>query len=215
MINIIDNYKYSRFLGAYVQTARKSLANVAVFCTADAGPTLNRETFVIAMSRNSGMDYADLGTRRGEREFKGSLLSDANVEEAIRRCQFGDPWYRRRYLTKEQEADAIDEATKRWEREQRTLSDELEQLTREAKSSKPDEKKRVTEAKRRLREHKATKRRQIENNVRDYAQRPDELAPDQLARIEEDLRKLPELILTDDYAPVENLLAPVARERDL
>jgi spermidine synthase/MFS family permease len=215
MINIIDNYKYSRFLGAYVQTARKSFANTAVFCTANAGPTSNRETFVIAMSRNADMDYLDLGTRRGEREFEGSLLTDAQVQEAIRRCQFADPWYRRRYLTKEQESTASSEAAKQWESERQSLSDEIDRLTREAKTANPEDKKRVTEAKRRLREHTAAKRRHIENHVREYAERPDTLTSDQLAKIEVDLRKVSELILTDDYAPVENLLAPVARERDL
>jgi MFS family permease/spermidine synthase len=85
MINIIDNYKYSKFLGAYVQTARKSFANVTVFCTADAGPTQNRETFVIAMSLNKDMDYADLGTRRGEREFQGSVFTDSELDTAIER----------------------------------------------------------------------------------------------------------------------------------
>jgi hypothetical protein len=223
MINIIDNYKYSRFLGAYVETARKSFASVAVFCTVDDGPSQNRETFVIAMSHNKDMDYSDLGTRRGERPFQGSLLTEDQLEEAIRRCRFDDPWYRRRYLTKGQEADAIEAATKRWEREQQDLNDELTRLaalqkpkpTREADSSNSDATQRITKARQKLRDHNTGRRRQIENYVRDFARGPDALAPDQLARIEADLRGLPELTLTDDYAPVENLLAPVAREREL
>jgi MFS family permease len=214
MINIIDNFKHSKFLGAYAETARKSFATVAVFCTADDGPSQNRETFVIGMAREP-LDFSFLGSRRGERYFEGSMLSDEEMAEAVRRCRFDDPWYRRHYLTNAQESAAIDEATKRWERERERLDEELKSLAREKKSSKPDDQKLVAEAKRRLREHTSSKRRQIETAVRQHAQRPDALSPDQLAEIERDFQSLPERILTDDYAPVENLLAPVARERDL
>jgi MFS family permease len=214
MINIIDNFKYSKFLGSYAETAQKSFATVAVFCTAEDGPSQNRETFVIAMARQP-LDFSFLGSRRGERYFEGSMLSDEDMAEAIRRCRFDDPWYRRRYLSKGQEADAIDDATKRWEREHERLGEDLKNLSRETKQSKSDDQKRVAEAKRRVREHTSSKRRQIEAAVRQQAQRPDALSAEQLAEIEADMRALPVRILTDDYAPVENLLAPVAREREL
>ena len=213
MINIIDNFKYSGFLGAYVQTARKTFGGVAVFCTAEGGtPSDNRETFVIAMSAQP-LDLADLGSRAAERRFEGTMLTDEQIEEAIRRSRFDDPWYRRRYLTKEQEAEVTDEETKTWELKRQRLNDELDRLTREAKSSKQEDQHHIAEAQRRLREHSATRRRQIENAMREHAKRPDVLAREQLARMEADLRALPELILTDDFAPVENLLAPVARDR--
>lgn len=85
MINIIDNYKYSKFLGAYVQTARMSFANVVVFCTADDGPSQNRETFVIAMSQDKDLEYSALGSRKGERFFQGSVFTESEMEETIRR----------------------------------------------------------------------------------------------------------------------------------
>jgi predicted membrane-bound spermidine synthase len=86
MINIIDNYEYSLFLGAYVQTARKTFPGVAVFCTQEGGePSTSRDTFVIAMS-NQSIDYTDLGSRPGESRLeKGSLFTDEHVRTAIER----------------------------------------------------------------------------------------------------------------------------------
>ncbi len=84
MINIIDNYKYSQFLGAYVRTAGKTFDGVAVFCTAEGEPTESRETFVIAMSAEP-LDLSKLGSRPGERRFEGTLLSAEQVEEAVKR----------------------------------------------------------------------------------------------------------------------------------
>jgi spermidine synthase len=78
MINIIDNFKYGKFLGAYVNTAREVFPSIDVFCTTDDGPSNSRETFVIAMS-NFVIDYVDLGTRRGERFFQGSVLTDEEI----------------------------------------------------------------------------------------------------------------------------------------
>jgi hypothetical protein len=85
MINIIDNFKHAKFLGAYVRTAQLTFRNVSVFCTEFGGPSESRETFVIAMS-NSDIDYSDLGTRRGEREFEGSLLTEKDVAVALERA---------------------------------------------------------------------------------------------------------------------------------
>ena len=79
MINIIDNFKHGKFLGAYVKTAHDSFGGIAVFCTAANGPGESRETFVIAMSKQY-LDFSDLGSRRGEREFEGSVLSKAELE---------------------------------------------------------------------------------------------------------------------------------------
>jgi MFS family permease len=86
MINIIDNYEYSLFLGAYVQTARKTFPGVAVFCTQEGGePSDSRDTFVIAMS-NQPIDYSDLGSRPGESRLeKGSLLTEEHVRTSIER----------------------------------------------------------------------------------------------------------------------------------
>jgi spermidine synthase len=79
MINIIDNFKYAKFLGAYVRTASETFTGVAVFCTSRTGPKETRETFVIAMSQNP-LDYSELGSRRGERDFEGSVLSETDLE---------------------------------------------------------------------------------------------------------------------------------------
>lgn len=84
MINIIDNYKYAKFLGAYVRTASETFPGVGVFCTTKGGPGRTRETFVIAMS-NSDIDYSNLGAEPGEREFKGTLLSDEVLETIAER----------------------------------------------------------------------------------------------------------------------------------
>jgi hypothetical protein len=78
MINIIDNFTYGKFLGAYVRTAHEVFPGIGVFCTASNGPSKFRETFVIAMSVNP-IDFADLGTRHGERFFEGSLLTDEEL----------------------------------------------------------------------------------------------------------------------------------------
>jgi MFS family permease len=78
MINIIDNYRYAKFLGAYVRTAREAFTDVDVFCTARGGPGKTRETFVIAMS-NKPIDYSNLGAEPGEREFEGSVLTESEL----------------------------------------------------------------------------------------------------------------------------------------
>jgi spermidine synthase len=80
MINIIDNFKYGKFLGAYVKTASEVFSGLGVFCTAEGGPSSSRETFVIAMS-NSALDFIDLGSRRGERRFEGSLLTPEDLAQ--------------------------------------------------------------------------------------------------------------------------------------
>jgi MFS family permease len=85
MINIIDDYDYCRFLGAYVHTARRTFGGVEVFCVGRDGElSESRETWVIAMTLEP-MDFSDLGTRLGERLFEGLRLSDEQVAEAIRR----------------------------------------------------------------------------------------------------------------------------------
>jgi len=85
MINIIDNYKHSKFLGAFVHTARQTFGDVEVFCTAKGGePSESRETFVIAMSPEA-IDFSDLGTQPGERPFEGLMFTPDHVETAVQR----------------------------------------------------------------------------------------------------------------------------------
>ncbi len=96
MINIIDNYEYSKFLAAYVQTARKTFRSVEVFSTHPDGPTDSRETFVIAMSQQP-LDLANFGARPNEKRGVylpnsfypdmaiGSVLSLEELDVAIGR----------------------------------------------------------------------------------------------------------------------------------
>jgi hypothetical protein len=85
MINIIDNYVHSKFLGAFVQTARETFGGVEVFCTQEGGePSETRETFVIAMSHEP-IDFSEIGSRPGERPLEGSLLTPQQVEVALER----------------------------------------------------------------------------------------------------------------------------------
>jgi spermidine synthase len=85
MINIIDDFRYSQFLGAYIQTARKTFPGVAVFSTDPVDVEPQRDTFVIAMS-NKPLDWTELGKRPHEREFEWCVLTDAQVEEAVRKA---------------------------------------------------------------------------------------------------------------------------------
>jgi len=76
MINVIDIYRegLGRFLGAFVATSRESFPYVYVFSSASDGPTNERDTFVVACSREP-LDIHDLGARAVDLEFEGVLFA--------------------------------------------------------------------------------------------------------------------------------------------
>jgi spermidine synthase len=77
MINIIDIYRegLGRFLGAFVNTARRSFPNVYVFSSTSDGPTEDRDTFVVACSATP-LDLHEMGGRPIDPDdFEGVLFA--------------------------------------------------------------------------------------------------------------------------------------------
>lgn len=210
MINLIDDYRYGQFVGAYARTAQKTFPGVAVFSTDSVEDDPARDTFVVAMSLKP-IDYTKLGSRPGERAFDGYLLSKEHVDEMIRKWRLGDSFYRRAALTKEQESTARKEATDNWQDELKALQKEIGEI----KQSEDDELRtfRLEQAERDIANHYREKRKQIDVYIREYAERPGILNQAQLAEIDARTKRAPDRIMTDDFAPVENLLAPVAADR--
>lgn len=81
MINIIDIYTegLGRFLGAFVATARQSFPYVYVFSSSSDGPTDERDTFVVACSRQP-LNLQGLGERSTDLAFEGVLFAWAEGE---------------------------------------------------------------------------------------------------------------------------------------
>ena len=84
LVNILDDYSIGRFLGAFVNTARQTFGGVSVYSTDRNARYGGRDTFIIAMSLRP-LDLRDLGSRSGEREFTAWPITDADVEDLIRR----------------------------------------------------------------------------------------------------------------------------------
>jgi hypothetical protein len=77
LVNLIDDYKFGRFLGAYVLTLRKTFKHVHVFCTKPGGVRDGRDTFVIAASMKP-VDFEDWrGGHNGS--FPGALLAQEHL----------------------------------------------------------------------------------------------------------------------------------------
>jgi spermidine synthase len=76
MINIIDIYRegLGRFLGSFVSTALETFPYVYVFSSDAEGPTLDRDTFVVACGRQP-LDIFQLGRRRDDLEYEGRLFA--------------------------------------------------------------------------------------------------------------------------------------------
>ncbi len=75
MINIIDDYDFARFLGAYVNTARRTFPFVAALSTSPVEPTANRDTFVVVMSKKP-LDLSDIPPATGVGSNPASKLSN-------------------------------------------------------------------------------------------------------------------------------------------
>jgi len=76
MINIIDIYRegLGRFLGSFVSTALETFPYVYVFSSNSDGPTLDRDTFVVACGRQP-LDLFQLGKRRADLDYEGRLFA--------------------------------------------------------------------------------------------------------------------------------------------
>jgi spermidine synthase len=90
LTNIIEDFHVGgRFLGAYIETARRVFRHVLVFCTSTAGVATGHDNFVIVAT-----DRDDPALLAGLRklgpghmtDFPGSLLTEANLASLADRC---------------------------------------------------------------------------------------------------------------------------------
>jgi spermidine synthase len=98
LVNIIDDFRFGRFLGAYVRTLQRVFRHVYVFCTNRNGVSAGRETFVVAGS-DAPLDVSDMGPYGSdsdaedgedaqaddEQVFHGSALTQENLAELARK----------------------------------------------------------------------------------------------------------------------------------
>lgn len=97
MINIIDDFDYAGFLGAYLNTARVTFPFVAALSTAPVEPEASRDTFVVVMSLRE-LDLSDIppaiessGTPEDVPDPLGLtiecyLLTPRQIDVAVERC---------------------------------------------------------------------------------------------------------------------------------
>jgi predicted membrane-bound spermidine synthase len=85
LVNLIDDWRFSRLLGAYVLTLKKTFKHVYVFCTKQGGVEDGRETFVLAASMRP-IAVSDWQPGH-ETDFPGSLLTDGNIKELAEKCR--------------------------------------------------------------------------------------------------------------------------------
>jgi MFS family permease len=84
LINIIDSFGNAKFIGSFVNTARKTFPFIVVYSTEKETKRIGRDTFVIAMAKQA-LDLNALGTRPGERKFIGWPFSQADLKEIVDR----------------------------------------------------------------------------------------------------------------------------------
>jgi spermidine synthase len=81
MINVVDDWRFARFLGAYFSTLKKTFKHVHIFCTHRDGVVKNRDNFVIAASMTS--IFTDDWLPAHDGNFPGSMLTCANLTELV------------------------------------------------------------------------------------------------------------------------------------
>jgi hypothetical protein len=89
LINIIDIYYYSRFLGAVYKTLKEVFPHVEVYSNTAGEPGQeddDRDTFIVVCSLQK-LDLTELGLRTGEPEFTGSQLTDVHYLEIVEKAQ--------------------------------------------------------------------------------------------------------------------------------
>ncbi|HVR75504.1 MAG TPA: fused MFS/spermidine synthase [Planctomycetota bacterium] len=82
LVNIIDIYASSRFLGSVYVTLGQVFPHVYVFANSEGGPDERedeRDTFIVICAMEE-KDLAELGFRAGELEFTGSLLEPKHLD---------------------------------------------------------------------------------------------------------------------------------------
>ncbi len=84
LVNLIDDWRFGRLLGAYVLTLKKTFKHVYVFCTKEGGVEEGRETFVLAASMRPAV-VSDWQPGHAT-DFPGSLLTDDNLKELAGKC---------------------------------------------------------------------------------------------------------------------------------
>lgn len=89
LINIIDIYHYSRFLGAVYLTMKEVFPHVEVFSNTAGEPGRgddDRDTFIVVCSLGK-LDLTELGQRPGESAFTGSQLTEEHYREIVEKAQ--------------------------------------------------------------------------------------------------------------------------------
>jgi spermidine synthase len=84
LVNLIDDWRFGRLLGAYVLTLKKTFNHVYVLCTKQEGVEEGRETFVIGASMRP-ITVSDWKPGH-ETDFPGSLLTEDNMKELAAKC---------------------------------------------------------------------------------------------------------------------------------
>jgi hypothetical protein len=89
MVNIIDIYASSRFVGAVYNTAREVFPHAYVLVTSAGGPSDEwdqRDTFVV-VGAFQPLDLEKLGTREGDTAFEGTLLGAEHLGKIRERSE--------------------------------------------------------------------------------------------------------------------------------
>jgi len=85
LANVIDIYRSSRFLGAYVNTLRSTFPHVTVFATQPVRDQTGRDTFVVAASL-APIQLAGIREEAIDRDVDLYILTEEQVQESIRRA---------------------------------------------------------------------------------------------------------------------------------
>ncbi|MHC4295487.1 MAG: fused MFS/spermidine synthase, partial [Planctomycetota bacterium] len=83
LVNVVDVFESGRFLGAFVNTLRKTFSSVYVVSDQESRHAGN---FIVAASR-SGIDFSNLHTEQVLRDLDLWILSDAEIEELRRKSR--------------------------------------------------------------------------------------------------------------------------------
>jgi hypothetical protein len=89
LMNIIDIFDSGQFLGAIHNTIREVFPHVYVYSSLKNGPSPEprvRDTFIVVGALQP-LDLEDLGKRKGEQEFIGSLLRDEHLRLLVERSR--------------------------------------------------------------------------------------------------------------------------------
>lgn len=83
MLNVIDVWRLSKFMGSYRNTLRQVFEHVYVLSMQAGTPSATRSTFVIVGSQHP-LDFSDFGKRAGEEAYVGTLLTGPMLGPVVR-----------------------------------------------------------------------------------------------------------------------------------